>query len=257
MAGARALCSATISFGLVSIPVKAYKTACDDKVSFNMITKKGNRVKMQFRDAISDEIVSKGDCDSGFEVEKDKFVVFTGDELDGLAGAKNNYIEILEVSDSVDLSPPKVEEVLYLAPDKSDKAYSLLARCLKETKRVAVCKWYSRGKDNLIALVPLGKMLMMFKLYYQNELRDMDVSINAQPTEREVALANKLLDQLSTGKAFNLSSYKDEVIERVRSAIEKKMAGETLPALMAKNDTGVFDLEALLASSLNEKEKVA
>jgi DNA end-binding protein Ku len=254
--GARAICSATVSFGLVSIPVKAYKTSSDDKVSFKMITKNGNGVKMQFRDVGTDEVVTKGECDSGYEIGDGKFVVFTDDELDSLAGAKNNYIEIVEVSDSVDLSPHHVEQALYLSPDGSEKAYSLLAKCLKATKRVAVCKWYSRGKDHLVAIAPVGKLLMMFKLYYATELRSLDVSINSEPSDKEVTLANKLLDQLHNKKQFNLSAYKDEVLERMRDAIAKKQNGEKLELVKPKADVGAFDLEALLAGSLKD-DKVA
>lgn len=256
MAGARAICSGTVSFGLVSIPVKAYKTASDDKVQFNMITKKGNRVKMQFVDAITKEVIDRNQTDNGFEYEKDKFVVFTDAELDSLAGEKNTHIEILEVASDVNLSPSHVEDALYLSPNDSDKAYRLLATALRTSKRVAVCKWYTRGKDHLVAIAPVGDVLMMFKLYYEKELRPIHVSFDAksEPSEKEITLANRLLDQLST-KSFKLGKYEDEYLSRVRTAVELKKAGKALPAAPEeKKDAGAFDLEALLAGSLKDEK---
>lgn len=255
MAGARAICSATVSFGLVSIPVKAYKTSGEEKASFNMITKKGNRVKMQWLDAVTNEVINKGECVSGFEYEKDKYVTFTDAELDGLAGAKNTYIEIIEVSGDVSLSPQNVEQALYLAPNNSDKAYRLLATALRATRRVAVCKWYSRGHDHLVAIAPVGDVLMMFKLYYKSELRDVHVSFDrtSEPTEKEITLATRLLDQLANKKGFNLESYHDEYLARVKDAVQKKINGEAIPVgEEPKNDGGAFDLEALLAGSLKD-----
>lgn len=255
MAGARALCSATVSFGLVSIPVKAYLTASDDKVQFNMITKSGNRVKMQFIDQITKEVVQRNECSSGFEYEKDNFIVFTDAELDGLVGEKNSHIEILEVASDVNLSPSHVEQALYLAPNDSDKAYRLLATSLRTTKRVAICKWYARGKDHLVAIAPVGDVLMMFKLYYKNELRDINVSFNASSeiSEKEITLANRLLDQLANKKGFKLEKYEDEYLSRIRAAVEKKKNGEALPVVKEEKSVGAFDLEALLAGSLKNE----
>lgn len=256
MAGMRSVGSAVVSWGLVSIPVKAYITAKGEGFSFNMIAPSGNRIKQKIVDAESGEEVSRGDCKSGFEYEKGKFVVFTDEELDSMSAEKSNTIEMLEVTDKVSLSPAHVERALYLMPDKSDKSYRLLNRCLNEEKKVAVCKWYSRGKDHLVAIAAVGESLMMFQLYYKPELRSVDVSFAAgsTPTDKEVALGKMLLAQLSS-EDFDLGAYKDEFASKVETAIATKVGGGRIEAVKQASQAVAFDLAALLESSLKAKEK--
>lgn len=253
MAGARAICSATISFGLVSIPVKGYLAAKTDSYSFNMITPKGHRVKQKLVDAETGEEVQRSECISGYEVEKGKYITFTDEEIDSFSAEKNNVIEICEVVSNVSLSPDKVERALYLSPDKSDKAYKLLSRCLTEENKVAICKWYARGKDHLVAIAPVGGLLMMFQLFYKEELREFSIDFgkNSDPSDKEVSLGKVLISQLSSDR-FDLSSYKDEYSSRVETAIAKKMNGEKLEAFKQEVQESAFDLAALLENSLKK-----
>lgn len=254
MAGQRAICSATISFGLVSIPVKGYNTASAEKFSFKRISPKGNATSQKVFDAVTNEEIKIPDCQSGYEVEKGKFVIFTDEEMDTLAMEKSNTIEMLEVSDAVNLSPAVVEKAMYLAPEKSDKSYKLLARCLREEKKVAIAKWYSRGKDNLVAIAPVGDILMMFQLYYEPELRSPQILFakGSDPTDQEVKLGKMLMAQLSTGKGFELGNYRDEYMVKVECAIAAKLAGKSIAAVKTEATAAAFDLAALLESSLKK-----
>lgn len=253
MAGARAVASPTITFGLVSIPTKAYVAASSESFSFNLITKNGNRVKQLLVDSITGEKVERGECSKGYEYEKDKYIILNDDELKALEGEKNNYIEICEVVSDMNLSPACVEKAYYLSPDKSDRSYKLLAKCLKSAKKIAVGKWQTRGKDNLVALVPSGDLLMMFQLYYAPELRDMSQTFakNSEPSDKEVQLAGALLEQLYS-KDFDLNKYKDEYCERVAVAIAKKQNGEEVSVVKQGAEAVAFDLAALLERSLKE-----
>lgn len=255
MAGSRSVGSAVISWGLVSIPVKAYLTASADGFSFNMITPAGNRVKQKLVDAVTGDEVKRSDCVSGYEVEKGKYVTFTDEELDALAADKSNSIEMLAVTDKINLSPAFVEKALYLSPDKSDKSYKLLNRCLREDKKVAVCKWYSRGKDHLVAIAAVGEILMMFQLYYKSEIREFDAKFGngSDPTDKEVSLGKMLLAQLSV-ENFDLGTYKDEFAGRVEAAIATKQGGGKIESVKEEVRAAAFDLAALLESSLNAKK---
>lgn len=253
MAGSRAVASPVITFGLVSIPTKAYLAASSETNSFHMITTKGNRVKMKFVDALTNETVEKKDCSSGFEIEKDKYVVLTDEELKSFEGEKNNYIEIAEVVSSNNLLHTYIEKAYYLSPDKSDKAYKLLAYGLAKSNRIAIGKWQTRGRDHLISLVPSGGALMMFQMYYSSELREFAASFakNSEPTPKEIELANMLLDRLES-KHFDLSKYNDEYSARVKSAIEKKKNGESTESIKQEINESAFDLASLLESSLKK-----
>lgn len=251
--GMRATGSATISWGLVSVPVKTYLTAKPESVSFNMISPKGNRVKFKVVDAETGEEISRSDCISGREVDGN-LITFTDDELDALAAEKSNTIEMCEITDKISLSPAHVERALYLAPDKGgDKAYKLLNRCLREVKKVAVAKYYARGKDHLVAIAPVGDLLMLFQLYYSPEIRELGLNFakNSDPTDKEIGLGKMLLSQLATDN-FNLDTYKDEYAGRVETAIATKKSGGKIEAVKKEAAAAAFDLATLLESSLKQ-----
>eukprot|EP00697_Spironema_sp_BW2_P014219 gnl/Spiro4/4614_TR2305_c1_g1_i2.p2 gnl/Spiro4/4614_TR2305_c1_g1~~gnl/Spiro4/4614_TR2305_c1_g1_i2.p2 ORF type:complete len:338 (+),score=36.67 gnl/Spiro4/4614_TR2305_c1_g1_i2:2784-3797(+) len=272
MAAARSCGSPTISFGLLSIPTKLYLAAASESFSFNMITplkedaegnvSGGNRVKQKLIDAVTGEEVQKGDCDRGYEYAKDQFVIFTDEELDSLAGEKANSIELVEFASDTVFDPLHVEKAYYLAPDKgAEKAYRLLVRTLEKTGKVAVGKWYSRGKDHLVILVPAGKdsaslHLTMFQMYYANEVRGFEYQFSdkSEPTEGEVEMAKMLISKLST-KNFDVKKYNDEFAERIRSAIDAKIADpEQEVKAGGKSTASVVDLLALLKASLEQTE---
>jgi DNA end-binding protein Ku len=255
MAGMRALCSAVVSFGLVSVPVKAYLTASPEKVSFNRISPKGNRTKQKVVDAATGEEITITECIAGYEVAKDQYITFTDDELDALASEKSNVIEMLEITDKVSLSPAHVERALYLAPDKgADKSYKLLNRCLKDEGKVAIAKHYARGKDHLVAIAPVGELLMMFQLFYQNELRELGTNFakNSDPSDKEIALGKLLMAQLTTDD-FDFGKYKDEYLAKVEVAVEKKKNGEKIESVKQEVNAMAFDLAALLEQSMKKK----
>lgn len=252
MAAGRSSFSATVSFGLISIPTKGYITAKADDVHFNMMTPKGNRVKQKLVDAVTGEEVERANTQSGFEVAENQYVIFNDAEMEALAGDKSNVIEICEVVGGVGLSHTQIEKSFYLSPDKNaDKAYKLLVKTLAASKKIAVCKWHKRGKDHLVALCPYGDFLLMFQLYYVPECREFSVNFQkgSDPSDREIELAGRLLEQLSSNK-LDLSNYKDEYINKVRSAIEKKKNGEVITAANVANENSALDLSALLEGSL-------
>jgi len=255
MAGARALCSAVVSFGLVSIPVKAYITASPQKFSFKRMSPKGNATSQKVFDATTNEEIRIADCLAGYEVEKGKMITFTDEEIDSFAAEKTNAIEMLCITDKVSLNPAHVEKAMYLAPDKSDKSYRLLNRCLNEEKKVAVCKWYARGKDNLVAIAAVGELLMMFQLYYAPEIRSPGVLFakNSEPSDQEVVLGKMLMAQLTTD-TFDLNNYRDEYLVQVECAIAAKAAGKKIEAVKQASTAAAFDLAALLQNSLKAKQ---
>lgn len=254
----RSCASPTISFGLLSIPTKAYLSAASESFSFNMITPNGNRVKQKIVDAVTEEEVQRGECLRGYEYAKDQFVTFSDEELDALAGEKANSIELAEfASDSV-FNPVQVEKAYYLAPDKgAEKAYRLLVRTLERTNKVAVGKWYTRGKDHLVILVPTNGHLTMFQMYYANEIRAFEYQFTdrSEPSDQEVDMAKQLINKLST-KSFDVKKYNDEFAERARAAIEAKIADpENEVKVGSKSASTVIDLLAQLKASLETTPK--
>ena len=251
---ARALASATISFGLVSIPVKLYTAASSEQVRFNMLHRKcGGRLKMQYYCPVDDEVVERGDIVKGYEYARGQYVRFDDEELKSLEAEKSNSIEIVEFVplDTFDLI--QVERSYYLGPDKGgDKAYRLLGEAMREKNRVAVGRWASRGKEQLVVIRPYRDGLLFHQLYYADEVRafdDIDTGATFQFSDVERELAQKLIDQLSSDE-LQAEKYHDSFRERVQQAVDQKVAGEQVTVAPEAPRAHVIDLFEALKQSL-------
>src|SRR5687768_9523973 len=203
--------TATISFGLVSVPVHIYSSAeSRASVSFNMLRKKcGTRVKQQYvcpKD--NNEVVPREDMVKGYEFAKDQYVVFTPEELKALEEKATSTIDIVEFVPLAQVDREYLEKVYYLGPDKGgDRAYRLLAQALKETGRAALGQYAARGQQHLVLLRPLNGVLVMEQLHYADEVRstgEVPVPVGeVKPTE--LNLAKQLIEQTSN-EVFNRKS---------------------------------------------------
>ncbi|NLE86881.1 MAG: Ku protein [Myxococcales bacterium] len=252
--GARAISSGTISFGLVSIPVKLYTAASSEQVRFNMLHRKcGGRLKMQYYCPVDDEVVERGDIVKGYEYARGQYVRFDDEELKSLEAEKSNSIEIVEFVplDTFDLI--QVERSYYLGPDKGgDKAYRLLGEAMREKNRVAVGRWASRGKEQLVVIRPYRDGLLFHQLYYADEVRafdDIDTGATFQFSDVERELAQKLIDQLSSDE-LQAEKYHDSFRERVQQAVDQKVAGEQVTVAPEAPRAHVIDLFEALKQSL-------
>src|SRR5215471_15495931 len=172
---ARALSTATISFGLVSIPVKLYSGAePKSALSFNQIHKKdGARIKQQLVNSRSGEVVPREEIVKGYEFSKGQYVLFEPEELKALEAAATHTIDIVEFLKAEQIDRQYLDKVYYLGTDKGGaRAYKLLAQALVETGRIGIGKYAARGKQYLVMVRPMGdKGLVMEQLHYPDELR--------------------------------------------------------------------------------------
>src|SRR6266404_1265913 len=153
---ARAIGTGTISFGLVSIPVKLYTATSSEAVSFNLLHKKcRGRIKQQIFCPTDNELVK------GYEYAKNQYVLFTDEELDALEAAKTNSLEIVEFVPASTVDWIYISKTYYLGPDKGgDKAYRLLSEAMDRTEKIAVGRYWTRGKEQLVLLRPYKNGLM-------------------------------------------------------------------------------------------------
>jgi len=250
----RAFASGTISFGLVSIPVKLYSTGeATAGIHLNMLHKKcGTRLKQQYVCPADDEVVERDDIVKGYEYARGQYVLFTEEELKALNPEPTNAIEIAEFVPAEKVDPVYFERAYYLGPDKNgDRPYRLLAEAMQETGRAALARYRARGKDYLVLLRPYEQGLVMQQLRYADEVRDFsEVPIGqAEVKEPELKLAVQLVDQIAND-SFRPGEYEDEVRKRTRALIEQKVAGQeiTAPAPEAPRAQIVDLMEALKAS---------
>ncbi|HVJ19521.1 MAG TPA: Ku protein, partial [Polyangiaceae bacterium] len=198
---ARAIASGTISFGLVSIPVKLYTAASSESVSFNMLHKKcGGRIKQQLFCPTDNEVVERTDTVKGYEHARGQYVQFTEEELKAFESERSNAIEITEFVPIESVDFVHVEKSYYLGPDKGgDKAYKLLSEAMDHKTRVAVGRWAARGKEQLVLIRPYADGLILHQLYYANEVRawdEIDTGAKLGFSDKERDLAEKLIEQL-------------------------------------------------------------
>ena len=258
---ARSIGTATISFGLVSVPVSIY-SASESKasVSFNMLHKKcGTRLKQQYICPKENEVVTRDDTVKGYEFAKDQYVVLTAEELKALEEKATSTIDVLEFVPLASVDREYMEKVYYLGPDKGgDRAYRLLAAALKETGRAALGQYAARGQQHLVLLRPLNGVLVMEQLHYADEVRP-TTEVTIPPgdvKDAELKLAKQLIDQTSN-EAFEPTKYKDTVRERVIETIQRKVDGQDITAdITPGTDTKMLDLMTALKASLSgEKPK--
>jgi DNA end-binding protein Ku len=253
---ARAMGSAAISFGLVTVPVRIYPAVqASAGISFHMLHKKdGVRLKQQFVCPKDEEVVPRSETVRGFEIAKDKYVVVSDEELKALDAKATNGIEIKEFVPEGSVDPVYFERTYYLGADKGgDKAYALLADAMKDSGRAALAQYAARGKDYLVLLRSTGDRLMMQQLYHADEVRPIDeVPVPARKSSpAELKLARQLIDQV-TSDTFQPEQYADEVRQRIQQLIKAKAKGETIEAPAPRAKAEVVDLMEALKKSLGQ-----
>jgi DNA end-binding protein Ku len=258
---ARSIASLSLSFGLVSIPVKLYSaTESSSDVRFNMLAPDGSRVKQQYVSEATGEVVERSAMKKGYEFEKDKFVVFTGEELKALEDAASHVVEIIAFIPEKAVNPVFYDKAYYIAPDKrGGKPYSLLQQALAESGRCALAKWASKGKTRIVQVRPEADGLVFQQLLYADEVRSLaDLHIeHVQVSEGELKLALQIIDQ-ATQDNYDPGAYEDEEKQRILAAIDEKIEGKqvvTHEPVEAPSGGQVIDLMDALRASLKGAAK--
>ena len=255
---ARSIASLTVSFGLVSIPVRLFSaTEASKSISFNMLHKAcGSRLKQQYICVKEEVIVPREDTVKGYEFSKDQYVIFTPEELKAMEEAGTHMAEIVEFVPLATVDPVYFDKAYYLAPDKGGaKPYALLTSALRESGRCALGRWAARGKQYIVMIRAVEEGLVMQQLMYSGEVRSIrDIEIERSEVKpAELKLAKQLIDAQSSEK-FDPTQYRDEVSARIEAAIAKKVEGQEItmsesPAVGAQ----VIDLMEALRASLDRK----
>ena len=250
--------SGTISFGLVSIPVRMYTAASSANVSFHLLHAKcGSRIKQQTFCPTCNEVVDRASLVRGYEFAKDQYVRVTDDELKGLEGEASKVIDIAEFVPLPSVDPIFFEKTYYLGPDKGgDKAYRLLADAMEKGGRVALATFVMRGKESLVLIRPGRGGLMLHTMYFADEVRDfgeIDRGQSAKIKPGELELALQLIDGLASDE-FEPEKYQDEYRQRVLDLINQKVEGKEVTAVGPQQQRAqVIDLMEALKESLAKR----
>lgn len=255
---ARATSSGTISFGLVSIPVKVFTAQSSQSVRFSMLHEADNsRLKQSYTCKKCEEPVERSQTVKGYEYARDQYVVLNDDELKALEQTSDRTIEIEEFVPISQVDPLYFEKSNLLGPDKGGhKAYQLLRQAMVDAEKVAVGRFNTRGRQQLVLLRPTANGLVMHGLYYADEVRsfaDIDTGEDVEIKDGELALAHQLIDAL-TQKSFAPEKFEDDYRRLVLEAVDQKVAGEEIVVMpTAEPREQIIDLVAALKKSLAEK----
>ncbi|MEJ7584577.1 MAG: Ku protein [Acidimicrobiales bacterium] len=254
----RAIWSGTISFGLVSIPVKLYNAVSRKSVHFNQIdTRTNSRIKQKrVSEADGTEVPSEA-LAKGYQLGSGEYVIITEEDLAALDPEVSRTVEIEEFIDLTDIDPVFFDAAYLVAPDKATvKPYALLQQAMDASGKVGIARFVMRTKQYLAAIRPVDGKLMLSTMVYADELNDpaeipeLAVVDDIEISERELAMARQLIESLAAD--FEPERFQDTYREQVLELIERKASGATeVVAAVAEPSAGkVVDLMAALEASV-------
>ena len=252
---ARSIGTATISFGLVSIPTKLYTTnETSGDIHFNMLhDADGARLKQQYICTKCNEVVDREHTVKGYEHAKGQYVVFTSEELKALDAVATQTIALEEFVPATAVDPLFIEKSYYLGPDKGgERAYKLIRDAMLETELVGIASYSARGKQYIVCLRPFREGLILHQLRYAQEVKDWsEVPLPALPELKpaEIGLAKQIIQQIAH-ETFSADKYKDEVQERMMQLIQQKVEGQEITIAPEAPAGKVIDLMEALKASL-------
>ena len=273
----RSIWKGSISFGLVNIPVKLHSTTDSSKdFSFNQLDDKGHRIQHKKWCSVEDKEIPGSEIKKGYQISKDNYVVVEKEDLEKIKIKTTQSIDIKEFIDSKHFDPILIEKSYYVAPEKSkkngviDKAYTLFAKVISETNKIAIGKVVLKDREHLVALRAYQRGIVMHQLRYIDEIKPVDeveemsgaaaaaASSSSQPLidNKELSLGKILVENL-TSKEFDISEYSDEYTKQLEQLINAKISGKkTFHSSSAENEEDVSKnlLEALKAS-IQQKAK--
>lgn len=255
---ARPLSSTTISFGLVSIPIKLYTATSAQNVHFNQLHSKcGGRLKQRMWCPVDNEYVERADIVKGYEFGKNQYVQFEESELKTMEAERFQTLDLVEFVPESTVDFIYIEKSYYIGPDKGgNKAFNLLTKAMRRMERIAVGRYWTRGKVQLVLMRPYKKGLILHQVFYANEVRDyedVDLGEDTRISDAEDQLADKLIESLSA-ESFEPKKYRDEYVDRVRAAADEKIAGREITAAPEQPVAQIIDLFEALKQSLATAE---
>ncbi|HEX3220348.1 MAG TPA: Ku protein [Candidatus Limnocylindria bacterium] len=254
---ARSMWRGAIQFGLVTIPVKLYLATESGGIGFNLLHKKDlSRIQMKIYCPEDDEVIPRSETVRGYEWSKGKYVVVTEEDLESVPLKTVRSIEIeafVDQEQAEEKGTRFVKQAYYLEPDEvGRKAFYLLKSVLAETEKTAICKIVLKDREQLAALNPFSKTMLLTTLHWPDEIRSLE-ELNLPEDEIEIkASERKMAEQLVSSMAgeFDPEREHDEYRDALMQVIEAKVAGQKPEPARKTEPTKIGDLMAALEASV-------
>lgn len=259
---ARAIWSGSISFGLVTIPVKLSTAVHSHELSFHMLhAKDEGRIRFERICAIEDKPVPWDEIVKGYEYEKGEHVVLTDADFERIDPEVTHTIDILEFVELEKIDPMFFEQPYYLEPTKQGRhAYALLRETLNESEKVAIARVVLRTKESIAALKPAGDALVLDMMRWHNEIidrADLDLPEREKLPPAELKMAKMLVDSMSVDE-FAPQKFPNRYRDELLALIDARVSGKSLPRVkrMAPSRGKVVNLMDVLERSLKASPRV-
>jgi DNA end-binding protein Ku len=253
----RAIWSGTISFGLVSVPVRMYSAIAESDLHFHLVHEPdGGRIGYQKVCKAENEPVPDDEIVKAYEVNEDELVVLTDEDF---AAAKSEGVKTIEISDFVpyeEIDPIYFERTYFLGPQEGgEKVYSLLRQAMEKTGLAAIGKYVMRDKQHLGCLRIREGVITLEKLFFHDEIRPAKeiAPKKTKVPEAELRMATSLIGQFKS--SFEPERYEDTYRDALLKVIKAKQKGETVTAVPAAEDEEPADLLAALKASVEAAKK--
>jgi DNA end-binding protein Ku len=256
----RAMWKGAISFGLVTIPVAVYPATEEKTLRFNQLhDEDGGRIRYKRVCEKDGEEVTFEHIVKGYEVEKDRYVVLTDEDLNAIPVESSRAIDIHRFVDLDEIDPVMFKKSYYLVPEETGaKAYALLREAMADDGRVGIAKVSFRDKEHLAALRFKDEAFVLETMYWPDEIREADfggVDVSAKVRGQELEMAKQLIESLSG--EWNPEGYSDEYREALLQIVEAKLNGQEIEVVAAEPTAKVVDLMEALKASVAAAKKEA
>ena len=261
---ARPFWSGTLTFGLVSVPVDLYPGNRTNRAPLRMLSPEGEPLARRYYSEKSGDDLQDDDMVRGFELEKDRYVIVTDDELERLAPEQSRDIDLRRFAPLEDIPPLYFDRSYFLAPSEgSEKAYRLLAQTMEKQKLAGLATFVMRGKEYLVAIFPEDGILRAETMRFVDEIRSpKEIGL---PEKKKISAASvKKFERLigkHSARHLPLKNLKDKQTEKLLKLVDKKrkqrkdIVEVEVPA--EREEGKVVDLMAALKKSLAGKRKAA
>ena len=223
--GARPFWSGTLTFGLVSVPVDLYPGNRTNRAPLRMLGPKGELLARRYYSQKTERDLDNDEMIRGYEMDKDKYVIVTDEELERLAPEKSRDIDLRRFVELRQIPPLYFDRSYFLAPsDGSEKAYKLLSETMQKEKLAGIATFVMRGKEYLVAIFPENGILRAETMRFADELRSLK-EIGLPDKKKVPAAAVKKFEKIIAKHAdrhLSLSELKDDKTEKLLKLVEKK-----------------------------------
>jgi DNA end-binding protein Ku len=255
----RAIWKGHIQFSLVTIPVRIYN-AIDSaqSISFNLLSKEGhNPVSYEKKDKVTGETLKNEDIIKGYQYEPGQYVIIEQEDFEKVKLKSEKVIEIQGFVDASEVSASLFEAPYYIGPDGdvAAKTYGLLAETLKQAGKYAVGKVVLRDRETPLLLSPHDKGIVMYRLRYPNEVRDINevpLLKDVKADKEQLKLAKTLVDSMTI--KFTDIEMKDHYTEKLKEIIEAKIEGKEV-IIHEEEAPKVVDIMTALKASIDASKK--